>query len=68
MTAPLPVPALPRERHLLPAVAPLLPPQAAERERLPALMPWPGRQVGRLMLEWPGSLPPEQVWEVQTEE
>ena len=37
---------------------------------MPALMPWSGRQVeaGRPKLEWPGSLPPEQVWEVQTEE
>ena len=53
------------------AVAALPPPQAAERERLPAPMPGLVRQAqeaGRPTLEWPGSLPPEQVSEVQTEE
>ena len=56
---------------MLPVVAALLPPQAAERERLPAPMPGLVRQAeeaGRLMLEWPGALPPAQVWAVQTEE
>ena len=56
---------------MLPVVAALPPSQAAERERLPAPMPGLVRQAeeaGRPMLEWPGSLPPAQVWEVQTEE
>ena len=57
--------------HLLPVVAALPPPQAAERERLPAPMPGLVRQAeeaGRPTLEWPGPLPPAQVWAVQTEE
>ena len=56
---------------MLPVVAALPQPQAAERERLPAPMPGLVRQAeeaGRPMLEWPGSLPPARVWAVQTEE
>ena len=65
----MPKPVPPRGRRWPLVVAARLPPLVAERERLLALMPAVGWQTEARhpMLEWPDSLPPQQVWVAQME-